>query len=99
VSKKLLYIIENERLQLTKIGITDNLNRRLRQLECASGCKLNIYYNTELINHAKLIEKSLHEYFKIHRKEGEYFMLNPEIIKEKLLFVLNNLTKIYKDNL
>jgi hypothetical protein len=93
---KNVYIIYNPETKLTKIGITDNLTRRKRQLECSSGQKLELYYYTDKYNHAKLIENSLHQYFKVNRKEGEYFTTEPEVIKEKLLFIVENLSRTYK---
>lgn len=94
---KLVYIIHNPILNLTKIGITNNIKRRIRQLECSSGTKLELYYCTQYYNRATIIEKSLHDYFRTSRKEGEFFTAEPEIIKEKLLYVINNLSKIYKE--
>jgi Meiotically up-regulated gene 113 len=99
VLKKFLYIIINKQLGLAKIGITSNITRRKRQLECSSGCLLQVYHTTPLINHAKIIEKSLHEYFRLSRTEGEYFTTEPQLIKEKLDFVLGNMNKIYGDNI
>jgi predicted GIY-YIG superfamily endonuclease len=97
--KKHIYIIFNKLLNLIKIGITDNIPRRIRQLECASGCKLELYYHTETLYHATKIEKSLHQYFSSNREEGEYFNILPEEAKSKLLFVMSNLTKIYGNNI
>lgn len=92
---KLVYIIENKSTNLIKIGVTDNIKRRLRQLECSSGVKLKLIYKTNFTKHYKIIEKSLHKYFNLKRKEGEYFYISPELAKEKLLFVLENIEKIY----
>lgn len=99
MSKKHIYIIHNPTLNLTKIGITDNLIRRKRQLECASGCKLDIFFHTEQINKASIIEQSLHEHFRSKRVEGEYFNIPPEIVLEKLEFVVGNMKKIYCENI
>jgi predicted GIY-YIG superfamily endonuclease len=99
MQKKQVYIIFNELLNLIKIGVTNNIPRRLRQLECSSGCKLELYYHTEPIYNATKIEKSLHQYFNLKRKEGEYFFISAEEAKEKLLFMISNLTKVYTDNL
>lgn len=95
ITLKILYIIHNQQLNITKIGITNNINRRVRQLECQSGCKLNIYYQTEYFKRAKLIENSLHQHFKMFRLEGEYFNIEPELAKEKLLFIIENLSKVH----
>lgn len=95
--RKLLYIIYNPQLEITKIGITDNIVRRRRQLECSSGVSLELYYTTKPLVRAALIEKSLHSYFNNNRQEGEYFAISPEIIKEKLLFIIGNLSRIYTD--
>jgi len=99
MTKKHIYIIHNPALNLTKIGITDNITRRKRQLECASGCKLDIVFHTEQINKAKVIEQSLHEHFRNKRVEGEYFNVLPEIVLEKLEFVMGNMKRIYCENI
>ena len=96
---KIVYILYNPTTNLSKIGITDNIKRRLRQLECSSGTKIELFYHTELLNKAKTIEKSLHLYFNSYRKEGEYFDIHPSLIKEKLLFIIENLKIVFNQSL
>jgi predicted GIY-YIG superfamily endonuclease len=95
MSKKHVYIIVNPSTNYTKIGITDNIKRRLSQLSCASGVELVLYHHTELYERAKLIEKSLHSKFGSRRKKGEYFNIPPELVMENLEFIITNLSKVY----
>ena len=71
------YLIYNPITNLYKIGITGNIDNRINQLRCQSGCDLILigYVNSakEIDVSAKSIELFLHEYFKNKRKIGEWF--------------------------
>lgn len=83
---QILYILQNGDTDQYKIGITNNLNRRLQQLQ--TGCpyelkvvKLWTHYNRKIV---EKYERVLHRYFtksgcKI-RDNGEWFILRiPDI--------------------
>jgi hypothetical protein len=83
---QILYILQNGDTDQYKIGITNNLNRRLQQLQ--TGCpyelkvvKIWTHYNRKII---EKYERVLHRYFtkcgcKI-RDNGEWFILRiPDI--------------------
>lgn len=72
-----IYIIKNLNTNYYKIGITDYIDRRFRQLELQSGCKLEMidWYLLDLCNNltAKEIEKILHKKYKKYNVIGEWF--------------------------
>lgn len=83
---QILYILQNGDTDQYKIGVTNNLNRRLQQLQ--TGCpyelkviKLWTHYNRKIV---EKYERVLHRYFtkcgcKI-RDNGEWFILRiPDI--------------------
>lgn len=71
----ILYILCNETTKYTKIGITDNLERRISQLENANGCDLILIAHAE-VDHAQIIESFLHSTFSKFRKRGEWFFID-----------------------
>jgi len=73
MSKQLLYVMKNE-FGLFKIGISNNPNRRVKELSNTSGVPCEIVkvfdtYNTP----AFTVEQSLHKHFTDTRKAGEWF--------------------------
>jgi hypothetical protein len=81
-----VYLIQGEKSKLTKIGISDNPEIRLKQLQ---------RYNTETLTlcstlecngkaEARQTEKELHEFFASHRVRGEWFKLTPNQILSKV---------------
>ena len=78
-SDETVYLLQNPITQNYKIGITADLNRRVRDLSCASGVELNIIayikLQPECDEPASQIESYLHSYFKDKRTVGEWFSL------------------------
>ena len=70
-----IYYLKNLSAGLVKIGITQDLARRKRELENASGCKLRVrFYVTGLSQDlAEKIECRLHRRYTPFRREGEWF--------------------------
>lgn len=83
--KQLVYIIKNPITNLLKIGITNNIKRRVSQLQCASGCELEVVYCTPVSDNSKEIEKSLHLRFADFRQYGEWFNLESDMVVNELL--------------
>ena len=82
-----VYILTNESMpEIIKIGFTDNLSRRLRQLDNTSTpLPFECFYAVE-VDDAKAIENLLHETFddKIVREKREFFYCTPEQAKSAL---------------
>ena len=83
----IVYILTNESMpEIVKIGFTDNLSRRLRQLDNTSTpLPFECFYAVE-VDDAKAIENLLHETFddKIVRERREFFYCTPEQAKSAL---------------
>lgn len=70
---KRLYLFENSN-NLNKIGISKNPIRRRRQIELASGTKVNIMKAWETLDApAREVEQYLHARFSRKRLQGEWF--------------------------
>ena len=69
-----LYIIQTDDEEYTKIGISKNPHKRLKQLQTGNPRKLNlmIHYPVEGGDPYR-IEKQIHEHFSRYRVEGEWF--------------------------
>ena len=72
----MLYLIQDCSSELVKIGISNNPQKRLRQLQTGTGNQLKLLqtYKTENDRHW---EKRIHKMFWQNRKKGEWFALNP----------------------
>jgi hypothetical protein len=84
---KIVYILTNQSMPDTiKIGITDNLDRRIRELDNTSTpLPFECYYAVE-VQDAKAIEKKIHEGLddKRVRQSREFFNATPEQAKALL---------------
>ena len=83
----IVYILTNESMSdIIKIGITDNLSRRLRELDNTSTpLPFECFYAVE-VDDARAIESLLHEAFddKRIRQNREFFNCTPEQAKSAL---------------
>tara|TARA_R110000765_G_scaffold65449_2_gene126959 strand:+ start:350 stop:739 length:390 start_codon:yes stop_codon:yes gene_type:complete len=81
-----VYVIKNNDNGLTKIGITQDLPRRYNQLYNQSGCNLELLYainpQVSYDESAKVIEETMHDYYKKEREVGEWFKLSEDQLKE-----------------
>ena len=81
---KIVYILTNQSMPDTiKIGITDNLERRMRELDNTSTpLPFECYYAVE-VQDAKVIEKKIHEGLDDNRirQSREFFNTSPEQAK------------------
>lgn len=84
----IIYILTNESMpDIIKIGITDNLYRRIRELDGTSTpLPFECFYALEVEENALDIEKHLHETFddKRIRQNREFFNCPPEQAKSAL---------------
>ena len=89
---RIVYILTNQSMpELVKIGHTDNLERRMKELDkTGTPLPFECFYAVEIKDDdAKLIEKKLHEGFddKRIRKSREFFRVTPEQAKSILEIV------------
>lgn len=76
-----LYIFENKRAGLVKVGIASNIERRKQQVQDACGCKIDVVWQYKHPR-AESLEKFIHAEFSKNRMYGEWF--NSEC-KDKIL--------------
>jgi hypothetical protein len=70
----LIYLFTDD--NLFKIGISENPNKRVKQLQTGNGSKLRIvktFDNPSPIYSERLMERRLHFLLKQFRKKGEWF--------------------------
>lgn len=72
--KKSIYVLYDE-LGRTKLGITNNVTRRIKQIENATGLKICKLYS-EVCRNASFLEKKLFEYFKNYRIEETEWLVS-----------------------
>jgi hypothetical protein len=74
--KKCLYLISEEN-KFLKIGVAEDVDKRLKQLKTSNHNHLRILYNIKSLGK---IEKILHEYFYKFHKENEWFYYSDFIV-------------------
>lgn len=80
----ILYFVSNEEESIVKIGITRDLEKRLKNLTSCSPVKLKILLSIHCFDwDSKLmpneVEKYFHEEFKEYRSHGEWFYLTGKL--------------------
>lgn len=72
--KKNIYVLYDE-LGRIKLGITNNVTRRIKQIENSTGLKICKLYS-EVCRNATFLEKKLFEYFKNYRIEETEWLVS-----------------------
>lgn len=72
--KKSIYVLYDE-LGRIKLGITNNVTRRIKQIENSTGLKICKLYS-EVCRNATFLEKKLFEYFKNYRIEKTEWLVS-----------------------
>ena len=85
----IVYIFINQAMpEMVKIGITDNVERRIKELSSTSGVPLpfECFYAVKVSEDAKKLEKKIHQGFDKQRvrREREFFYTSPENAKSIL---------------
>ena len=73
-NKKSIYVLYDE-LGRIKLGITNNVTRRIKQIENSTGLKICKLYS-EVCRNATFLEKKLFEYFKNYRIEETEWLVS-----------------------
>jgi hypothetical protein len=96
-----VYLIRDGETSLYKIGMTHNLESRLKRLNGnQSPNEKYIVFSIEVIN-AKPIEAILHNRYQKHRHRNEWFCLNDkqvESVKQNMNLLKNNEQIMYSDD-
>lgn len=67
-----LYVFENDRANLLKVGISKNVERRVREVQDSCGCALKTIFAIEH-SKAETLEKIIHEEISSFKTYGEWF--------------------------
>lgn len=93
MSSACLYVIYNPLTKLTKVGMSENVKKRKKDLESASGMPLELKYTTEYLLCPNRYETDAH--IKLHefRKFGEWFDVDPELAIRAIECVISDATE------
>lgn len=78
--RQYIYVIKNPLNETIKIGVAQDVDKRIKQLQTGAGIELELIYKSMICSNAFAIERDVHEYFKEYRTFGEWFKVNPEIV-------------------
>ena len=73
---ELCYLMQHANLGKVKIGFTNNVVRRMRELKSKIGANL---YLLGVVKGGRAMEHQLHHQFRDHREEGEWFKPHDEL--------------------
>ena len=76
-----IYIIKTEEQELFKIGIAENVPKRLTQISTNSPFKLEVIFEMNIEN-AYYIEQLLHQKYTQYNTNNEWFRLNEVLLSE-----------------
>ncbi len=96
---KKVYLFNGEGTDLYKIGITQNINERVKGVQTGCPHKI-IVIHTFVTNFGEKLERTVQRHFYFNKTQGEWFRLNEEEVKTFLTVcqkVENNL-KVLRDS-
>ena len=77
-----VYIIKNMDTGNIKIGVSNDVQKRLNTFRTGNDCQLELVYKSVICSNSFSIEQSVHEYFKDYRVRGEWFNVDEsEVIR------------------
>lgn len=88
-----LYVIFNPITNLTKIGISENVQKRKQTLEAACGVPLELIYHTNHLLCASQYETEAHVTFHDQRAIGEWFHITPQQAKKAVEDITRQATR------
>lgn len=92
-TRQYIYIIKNPLNDTIKIGVAQNVEKRLKQLETGAGIELELIYKSLVCSNAFSIEQTVHKNFEEYRTFGEWFRVSSNIVidfLDKQTFILNS---------
>lgn len=91
--RQYIYVIKNPLNETIKIGVANDVEKRIKQLQTGAGIELELIYKSMICSNAFSIEKDVHKHFEEYRTFGEWFKINPTIVinfLEQQTFVLKS---------
>jgi predicted GIY-YIG superfamily endonuclease len=84
MKKNYIYILQQENSNIIKIGVTNNIKKRLQSIQTGNPNKVSVYHYEER-NNAYTVEAFLKKKFISYKKEGEWYEnLNPLNVRIEL---------------
>ena len=90
IKHKSVYVIYNPSLNITKVGISNNVIERKNSIVSASGCHVSILYKSPTIYNSAMIERDIHNKFSMFKTVGEWFSVNPSLILNYIKTIESN---------
>jgi hypothetical protein len=78
-----IYLIRCSENNFYKIGISKNVERRLKQIQTSSPNKIYLIHKYQS-QYASKIEKAMHNFFKVYHRNNEWFELS---LSEEMKFI------------
>lgn len=75
-NRQFVYVIKNPENDRVKIGVSNNVEKRLHVLETGAGTKLNLVYKSIVCSNAFDVESTVHKHFEEYRVFGEWFQVD-----------------------
>ena len=95
MSRGMVYIISNcEIKNRIKIGVTIDIENRIKTIKNTGGCNIELIYLSDTILNPFEIENRIHEHFKSKRHLGEWFNIDCELAKNVTKSFIKEYSKI-----
>lgn len=91
--RQYVYVIKNPLNETVKIGVAQDVDKRMKQLQTGAGIELELVYKSLICSNAFSIEKDVHNEFDEYRTFGEWFKINPNTVinfLETRTYILNS---------
>ncbi len=80
IERKALYVVTHDYTELTKIGVSKDINSRIKAIRTSVGADLKVYYESPMIDNWKEIETEVIQKFKTEETAGEWVKARPKEI-------------------
>ena len=76
-NRQFVYVLKNPLNETVKIGVAQDVQKRIMQLQTGAGVELELVYQSMVCSNAFSIERDVHAHFEKHRTFGEWFKVSP----------------------
>ena len=83
-NRQFVYIIKNPLNETVKIGVAQDVQKRIAQLQTGAGVELELVYQSMICSNAFSIERDVHAHFEKYRTFGEWFKVSPQEVIDYL---------------
>lgn len=83
-SRQFVYVLKNPLNETVKIGVAQDVKKRIAQLQTGAGVELELVYQSMICSNAFSIERDVHSHFEQYRTFGEWFKVSPKEVIDYL---------------